>query len=614
MEKHHEQANAAAVSSEDGLEVQCGWELAARTDSERADVSVVLQYLRIQGCALQYAAEELRDIRDVVMVAVRAHSRALQFASERLRGDAEVVQTAAQRDLMGECMAYASEDVLEDRSVTLTAVSASGDALRHYVGRAAVADPEITRVACASSGWALRFCATSCREDPETVLAAVRSTGFALQWAAPSLRGDSTIVEAALHSCGEAFRYALPPASLEPRLVCMAVSKYAGALDLISDECLHQSEVAVAAVVGGDSKVLRRLRDEKRRDINFCTLVAKGLAEASKSLQPLLQWVDSDALQDSAEFISCVAAVDGAAALHYASERLKANKDIVYIAVQQMGAALRLASENLRDDPAFMHRLVSGVSGLLLKYGTPRVCSDPAVVAAAVTSVGQALCHASEALRDHREIALLAVAQNGNSLQYVSSRLRADRDVVLAAVEQTGYALQHADEKLTRDRDVVIKALTSDGGALDLVDPCMLQDEELIKVALASDGSIMWLLPEEMRTRRDLVALAVGSSWQALGSAPPEFTDDRDIVMAAIRHDGFALDAASPGLQDDKSVVLEAMKSSGYYDPCSGEFFHPFEFVSDRLKEDPDVVAAAVAANADVRRMLPRAASSCPVD
>ena len=53
-----------------------------------------------------------------------------------------------------------------------------------------------------------------------------------------------------------------------------------------------------------------------------------------------------------------------------------------------------------------------------------------------------------------------AVRQNGDALWHASGALRDDKSVVLAAVSQDGGALQHASATLRDEREVVRRCLT----------------------------------------------------------------------------------------------------------------------------------------------------------
>ena len=59
--------------------------------------------------------------------------------------------------------------------------------------------------------------------------------------------------------------------------------------------------------------------------------------------------------------------------------------------------------------------------------------------------------------------ALEAVKKDGHALRHASEEMRDDREVVMEAVKQNGYALQHASEELRRDREVVMEAVKHGG-------------------------------------------------------------------------------------------------------------------------------------------------------
>ena len=74
----------------------------------RADREVVLQAVRQNGKALQYASEELKNDREVVLQAITQNGKALQYASPELQDDEEVVLQAVAQN--GEALQYASPE------------------------------------------------------------------------------------------------------------------------------------------------------------------------------------------------------------------------------------------------------------------------------------------------------------------------------------------------------------------------------------------------------------------------------------------------------------------------------------------------------------------------
>ena len=100
------------------------------------------------GYALQWASEELRGDREVVMKAVSNTGHALRWAIEELRGDREVVMEAVSQD--GYALRHATEELRGDREVVMKAVSEEGHALHHATDELR-ADREMMEVALAKA-------------------------------------------------------------------------------------------------------------------------------------------------------------------------------------------------------------------------------------------------------------------------------------------------------------------------------------------------------------------------------------------------------------------------------------------------------------------------------
>lgn len=94
----------------------------------RADRQVVREAMKAsKGEAIQYAAEELRADRDMVLEAAGHNGLLLQYASEELRADKAFVLQLCELD--GRALKYVSAELRNDREVVLTAVRQHGAAL-----------------------------------------------------------------------------------------------------------------------------------------------------------------------------------------------------------------------------------------------------------------------------------------------------------------------------------------------------------------------------------------------------------------------------------------------------------------------------------------------------
>ena len=98
-------------------------------------------------------------------------------------------------------------------------------------------------------------------------------------------------------------------------------------------------------------------------------------------------------------------------ALKYASDELKADKDIVLLAVENKPESLRYASKELRNDKDVVIKAISKV-GWILKYASLQLRKDIQVVKIALNAEikgASAFQHISSNLRKIPEIAILAI-------------------------------------------------------------------------------------------------------------------------------------------------------------------------------------------------------------
>ena len=79
-----------------------------------------------------------------------------------------------------------------------------------------------------------------------------------------------------------------------------------------------------------------------------------------------------------------------------------------------------------------------------LKYASEALRADRDIVMAVVKENGFALPYASEALRTDKDIVLAAVNQNGMALEYVSDEFRANEEIVLEALQQNLKAIRYS--------------------------------------------------------------------------------------------------------------------------------------------------------------------------
>ena len=94
------------------------------TESKR----LMTRLVDINAISLEYANDELKGDREIVMAAARKNVYALQYASAGLKGDRDFILAAVQRN--GNALEHASEELQSDRDVVLAAARENGVAVQ----------------------------------------------------------------------------------------------------------------------------------------------------------------------------------------------------------------------------------------------------------------------------------------------------------------------------------------------------------------------------------------------------------------------------------------------------------------------------------------------------
>ena len=382
-----------------------------------SDREIVLAAVKQRGEALQYAAEQLKRDREVVLVAVKQSSRggALQYAAEELKRDREFILAAVKQN--SGALQYAAEEFKHDREVVLAGV-------KHY-------------------GWALQYAAEEFKRDREVVLAAVKANGMVLEYAAEEFKHDREFVLAAVKQSGGALKYAAEEFKRNREFILVAVKANGMVLEYAAEEFKHDREIVLAAVKqrGG---ALQYAAEEFKGDREVALV---GVNQFDFCLEHVAKEFKRDR-----EIVLAAVKANGMV-LEYAAEELKHDKEIVLAAVKHYGCALEYAAEEFKRDREIVLTAVKQ-SGVALKYAAEEFKHDREIVLGVVKAHGWALQYAAEEFKRDREVVLAAVKQRGEALYYAAEELKRDREIVLAAVKQSGEALQYAAKEFKRDKDI----------------------------------------------------------------------------------------------------------------------------------------------------------------
>jgi len=163
-----------------------------------------------------------------------------------------------------------------------------------------------------------------------------------------------------------------------------------------------------------------------------------------------------------------------------------------------------------------------------------------------------AIKYASDALKNDREVVLVAVKQNGTAIKYVPHAVRDDKELVMVAVKECGFVLQHVSPVLKNDKEVVLKR---NGRALRYASPALKNDKEVVLAAVKDDGGALRYASDALKNDRGMVLISTikplmtctfkRNRWHHLVKTMVRFNHD-DKAFA----DAFAPAAIAPQVDD----------------------------------------------------------------
>jgi hypothetical protein len=162
---------ALEIVKRDGLLIRGMWR-----SSHNDDDTIVMEAVKQNGLALQYASSRIKDFETIVTEAVKQNGLALEFASDRLKDDVNVTRIAAKQNPSS--IQFVSRRIAE-----------------HGVYQ----NPRF-----------FQFVSKQLRDDPTFVWLVVRKDGMQLQYASAFAKNSEGVVVAALQQNKNAFQFLIP--------------------------------------------------------------------------------------------------------------------------------------------------------------------------------------------------------------------------------------------------------------------------------------------------------------------------------------------------------------------------------------------------------------------
>ena len=424
----------------------------------RMDRNVILALVAKNGVELCYIPEPLRNDREVVLTAINNTGQALRYASDDLRNDYDVVLAAVTQD--GSALEYASKILQNNKTIVCAAVSNSEHALQ-YASKELRHDFDVVLTAVTRNGSVLAFVPEVLRNNKQIALSAVSSFGLSVSYT--SLCDNLEIVLAAIKQDKRALVHTSKKLLLD-KTFALKVFPYKVHLTNFPKEIVEDDELMIKAINYG------------------CV----GLGATSSKIR------DNKA-------VVLIAVKNDRGELQYASERLKADREVVLTAVKFYGASILYVplfhSDREVVITAFLHNceLSIGIpqyfssdreilsievkkNGYIFKWASPELRNDRDLLYEAIKTYPSALELASAELRNNKE-AIIYAAKNGCPSKYFPKWWKNDRDVALALISYYNDVVPFYSCNVSCDKFLEIQKVRQE---VYNMDPKLFRDPEFI--------------------------------------------------------------------------------------------------------------------------------------
>lgn len=261
-------------------------------------------------------------------------------------------------------------------------------------------------------------------------------------------------------------------------------------------------------------------------------------------------------------------------------------REVLVAAVQENWGALQFLEGGCDDKELLLEALSQ--ESLALQFASERLRADADVVLRAVQGNGLMLEEAHACVREQRDVVMAAVRQNGLALELASEALRADADIVAAALETEPLAFQYADASLYDNRGLVLAAIEKEWRVLEVladVEHPFLSDPEVALAAVRKSGEALQLIHPSCHNA--LLVLEAARASKA-GSNDLQVVDeaifeDRELVLQLMATDGLLLRFVPGRFRMDPAVCLLALTQTR----------RAKKYVSSELWNDPEFAERA---------------------
>ena len=314
--------------------------------------------------SLMFASPEMRDDKQVVLLAVSRCGESLAYASERLRDDKDVVLAALKKD--SSVSGHASARLLQDVDVFVASGSHYGTIGPEFAHFSNDKEAVMKFLASNSGSSVLKFVDDNLRADKEVVVAACSKNGYDYASVPDEMKEDRDVLLSAAHTKHGSLSWKEVPAKWKSDPEVALASVYRNIPEALVPELIavigDTREAQLAAVKRGGSRLLDAVKAEFQTDKDFLMAAVKLDGARALPLPSLQGVIDREVLMaavKSGMYYKSYRDVH----LNFSAAALD-DKDVVLALVLQDACTLKHASDRLKADPDVLEtaRLRKGVT------------------------------------------------------------------------------------------------------------------------------------------------------------------------------------------------------------------------------------------------------------
>eukprot|EP00928_Gymnodinium_smaydae_P096262 TRINITY_DN8461_c0_g2_i1.p1 TRINITY_DN8461_c0_g2~~TRINITY_DN8461_c0_g2_i1.p1 ORF type:complete len:328 (-),score=54.04 TRINITY_DN8461_c0_g2_i1:339-1322(-) len=196
-----------------------------------------------------------------------------------------------------------------------------------------------------------------------------------------------------------------------------------------------------------------------------------------------------------------------------------------------------------------------------LEFASDELRANIDVVELAVSEAGMALQFASPSLKEDRDLVLRAVATNVHALQFAGPALRADVDFALQVIEHNVQSLSYLPEFFASlsDRAMAEAAMRRNTKCFEMLPEKWRDDDRFAEQAIMEDGLALQQASQRLRSTKAFVLLSLARNGEALQYVLGDCRNDTDVVACAVLQTCYALKHV-PAEEDWNPFLLQIIR------------------------------------------------------